>query len=72
MLSSLQCCKKIPKKLVIACKNNNDYNYGILHEHLLYLKVTSFITYIPLLDVGKPTAVNMREGAGMSSAVDTI
>ena len=40
--------------------------------NLLYLKLVSFYTYIPLLDVGTSSAVNMSEDAGLSSVVDKI
>ena len=38
----------------------------------MYLKPISFITYIPSLDVGTSSAVNMSEDSGLSSAVDKI
>ena len=62
MSSPFSAAKKLPKNLyllVITTMTN-----------LLYLKLISFITYIPLLDVGTSSAVKMSEDTGMSSVVD--
>ena len=54
--------KDLPKNLYLLVKTTM--------TNLQYLKLISFITYIPLLDVGTSSAVNMSEDAGMSSVVD--
>ena len=54
--------KELPKNLYLLVKTTM--------TNLLYLKLISFITYIPLLDVGTSSAVYMSEDSGLSSAVD--
>ena len=64
MSSSFQCCKKLPKNLYLLILTTM--------TNLQYLKLISLITYIPSLDVGTSSGVNMSGDSGLSSAVDKI